>query len=327
MKRQILAAALFLLGGTEIAPLCAIEAQAQSPQIALVVNRIIQTNRPLKTLSLEWHTELIEEKHVKIDNPQGRLLARGKMDMDFEKNSCFVKTVRPIGKQKNFQITKSSSFINGRLVELIRSGKMGKGNTLEFNSDFSDSGTVSIRRHTANLMYLGFPLNYVDSAVDDESIIGKIKDFKNLGKKLALETCNGKQCLKYSTEVEDFLFDCETGFLVKKIFINNEDGRRVPGMEIEFEKYARVNGWDIPVVIVTKSHVPPWSVKRQIVDLQSLTVNRQIPPEVFLPRLPLGAEVSDQISGKNYNTYSLKNAHKEKMIAKELDRIFNETEK
>ena len=127
-----------------------------------------------------------------------------------------------------------------------------------------------------------------------------------------------------------FFFDLKNSQFIRQDFFRKlEDGSHETVATFEFE-YMDVDGWLFPKMHVMnfferKSQHPTHQI-RSIISPENVKINKPLDASIFIPKIPAGARIRDKVSGKIYRASGISDEKKEELIAKELDRIFEEAQ-
>jgi hypothetical protein len=319
MKKQIffLGISILLQGGVFSSAAEDIPVQ-EFLKVSEVIKKIQHSHRPPKTLAFQYQLE--QER-----NEKKSIFMKEVIFMNNEEKSYAWRNVQVIPYEEDKQIT-SENFINKEILVTLTRESLIAGE-VNFTNKFITSGEVSLRKSpTTNFFMLRLPVDFLKSLRTGKNILEEISEKEKL-KSLGFETRNGKEFLRYSEELSDYLFEIKTGLLVQKTIYSLDDNKKkIPVIEFNFEEYLDINGWNVPVKFTRKE---PRTGTRYtyLVNKDSVAVNMPIPSSVFIPKFPVGAEVHNEITGKSYVVNSLGGASNEQILAKELDKIFEEDKK
>ena len=284
----------------------------QEKSINDCLKQIKHIYRPFQTIELNYRHETPNS-----NDSTWYVYARGSVIADF-RNKNYVARLTQINRMNpKLQIERTVYAYNGQnvIVPIFynRDGELRK------SKDVVRIDDVDIR-NAVSLASQGTPATYLATL---QKVLSTLEDYK-----LEIIKENNILLLKMSSQNVSFFFNLERGLLVRREKFIVVKGRKTKSSEDEY-KYAEIDGWTFPTMINEVYYDPDTQkelLTRIIIDPQDIKINKPIDDTIFIPKIPAGALVKDEINKRTYRASGISNEKKEEIIAKELDRIFEEAQ-
>jgi hypothetical protein len=288
-------------------------AQIASDEIETHLKRIRHLYRPYQTIKLSYHSE-------SFDNKAGRWMFVGRHTTSWDVSTGNFHT-ESIGAMPEPETQRESVYwrYNNRLFSLntvcpkdsdFRPGKHER--TIE---------SVVIKKPFS----LGTYDSFATYLMPLHKTLASLNDCK-----VEIVAESSKRLLKITGKNVAFFFDLKSDqFTRQDLFWELEDGSRKMVATFEFE-YANVDGWLFPRIFFMNfffGEKQPAHRIRHILSPESVKINKPLNEFAFMPKIPAGAKIRDEINGKVIYASGISEEKREKFIAKELDRIFEEAQK
>jgi hypothetical protein len=280
-----------------------------------IIEKIKHTNRRPSSLRISY---LIEE--LKENTPTWEPYMRLSLLMDNLNKNTVSHAVYFPDENKGKQFEKTIYEIEERLVTINRLSR--RESLLTPQNEFIGTGEVFIKKRIpvefAMFDFWNNPL-FTKEGYHSFSEIFPLKTAK-----FTRETLDSSECVKIELKKTDLFFQIKTGRLLKKVFRNKRDIQ-----EFVYDDYINVQEHEIPTQVKLRcysngklNYSQRWKVKREDVE-----IGKTYPSFLFIPSIPAGALVSDEIEKKKYQAQGLSEAEKNALRFKHLDEIFRKSEK
>jgi hypothetical protein len=311
-------------------------AQERSMQeFSIVLEKIKQNTFPLKTLELGFYSE--RGKDGVFSSREDDCRAK----IDFEQNRATWEFIRPEKKGLSEEI-RSFNFFDNALSTTIVIPKRGKKpkNMIRF-----DTPTVHIRRDSSPLPFPSELSLIIEHNSLDQPGHGSVKPrfpffingmlpfekpmFERIEYKgeTALKITSSPT-LQENVSKEVFIFSEKTGALLEK---RSSSGKKKEGKIVEefynkvtYSNFLNYNGILFPLSIQILLQ-DGWQ-QRITIKKETVRINEPIDPKEFVPKIPGGANVRDEINGIRYTTPVIGNPEAMKELEADLNAYFEKVD-